>query len=85
MTAGPAQPSPRPAACQWLVYRVLRKAFEDGKDEPVAADFYCGEMEMRRHERWLNHMSAGRGNRALELTSPRLRAHPDRHRMAPKY
>ncbi|MEU6050677.1 SMI1/KNR4 family protein [Streptomyces xanthochromogenes] len=36
------------------------------------------------YERWLNHMSAGRDNRALELTSPRLRAHPDRHRMAPR-
>ncbi|MEU9361595.1 SMI1/KNR4 family protein [Streptomyces sp. NPDC048301] len=36
------------------------------------------------YERWLNHMSAGRDNRALELTSPQLRAHPNRHRMAPK-
>ncbi len=36
------------------------------------------------YERWLNHLSAGRDTRALELTSPRLRAHPDRHRMAPK-
>ncbi|MFJ9641438.1 pentapeptide repeat-containing protein [Streptomyces sp. NPDC101178] len=41
-------------------YRALRKAFEDGKHEPGAADFYYGEMEMRRHaddiprgERWL--------------------------------
>jgi hypothetical protein len=31
------------------VYRQLRKAFEDGKHEPGAADFYYGEMEMRRH------------------------------------
>lgn len=30
------------------VYRQLRKAFEDGKHEPGAADFYYGEMEMRR-------------------------------------
>ncbi|MFF3249106.1 pentapeptide repeat-containing protein [Streptomyces sp. NPDC002870] len=30
------------------VYRQLRKAFEDGKNEPEAADFYYGEMEMRR-------------------------------------
>jgi Pentapeptide repeats (9 copies) len=30
-------------------YRQLRKAFEDGKNEPDAADFYYGEMEMRRH------------------------------------
>ncbi|MFE7112213.1 hypothetical protein ACFU98_38965 [Streptomyces sp. NPDC057575] len=42
------------------MYRSLRKAFEDGKNEPGAADFYYGEMEMRRAdeetphaERWL--------------------------------
>ncbi|WP_246102730.1 pentapeptide repeat-containing protein [Streptomyces piniterrae] len=41
-------------------YRQLRKAREDAKDEPGAADFYYGEMEMRRQsqgwstgERWL--------------------------------
>ncbi|MEU0835385.1 pentapeptide repeat-containing protein [Streptomyces sp. NPDC005969] len=39
-----------PAALAPL-YRQLRKAFEDGKDEPGAADFYYGEMEMRRHDR----------------------------------
>ncbi|MFI9206301.1 pentapeptide repeat-containing protein [Streptomyces sp. NPDC053048] len=33
------------------VYRQLRKASEDGKNEPGAADFYYGEMEMRRHDR----------------------------------
>ncbi|MET8211825.1 hypothetical protein ABZT51_38640 [Streptomyces sp. NPDC005373] len=32
------------------VYRQLRKSFEDGKNEPDAADFYYGEMEMRRHD-----------------------------------
>ncbi|WP_346766491.1 pentapeptide repeat-containing protein [Streptomyces sp. A1547] len=32
-------------------YRQLRKAFEDGKNEPGAADLYYGEMEMRRHDR----------------------------------
>ncbi|HEY8986588.1 MAG TPA: pentapeptide repeat-containing protein [Streptomyces sp.] len=32
------------------VYRHLRKAFEDAKNEPGAADFYYGEMEMRRHD-----------------------------------
>ncbi|MFD9465847.1 pentapeptide repeat-containing protein [Streptomyces sp. NPDC060027] len=31
------------------VYRQLRKSFEDSKNEPGAADFYYGEMEMRRH------------------------------------
>ncbi|MFJ3421922.1 pentapeptide repeat-containing protein [Streptomyces sp. NPDC086082] len=40
--AGPAQLAP--------VYRALRKALEDGKDEPGAADFYYGECEMRRHD-----------------------------------
>ncbi|MYT68351.1 pentapeptide repeat-containing protein [Streptomyces sp. SID8367] len=30
------------------IYRQLRKALEDGKHEPGAADFYYGEMEMRR-------------------------------------
>ncbi|MEU0990305.1 SMI1/KNR4 family protein [Streptomyces sp. NPDC005953] len=35
------------------------------------------------YERWLNHMSAGSDNRALHLTSPQLRAHPDHHRLAP--
>jgi hypothetical protein len=39
---GPAQLAP--------VYRALRKALEDGKNEPGAADFYYGEMEMRRHD-----------------------------------
>ncbi|MFF7205637.1 pentapeptide repeat-containing protein [Streptomyces sp. NPDC008141] len=32
------------------VYRQLRKAFEDAKNEPGAADFYYGEMEMRRQD-----------------------------------
>ncbi|WP_256096129.1 pentapeptide repeat-containing protein [Streptomyces sp. LUP30] len=39
---GPTQLAP--------VYRALRKALEDGKDEPGAADFYYGECEMRRHD-----------------------------------
>jgi hypothetical protein len=41
------------------LYRSLRKAFEDGKNEAGAGDFYYGEMEARRHsevtplaERW---------------------------------
>jgi uncharacterized protein YjbI with pentapeptide repeats len=33
------------------LYRALRKGREDSKDEPGAADFYYGEMEMRRHDR----------------------------------
>jgi hypothetical protein len=31
-------------------YRALRKGREDSKDEPGAADFYYGEMEMRRQD-----------------------------------
>jgi uncharacterized protein YjbI with pentapeptide repeats len=33
------------------LYRALRKGREDSKDEPGAADFYYGEMEMRRRAR----------------------------------
>ncbi|MFE6127539.1 pentapeptide repeat-containing protein [Streptomyces sp. NPDC056437] len=50
---GPAQLAP--------VYRALRKAFEDSKNEPGAADFYYGEMEMRRHD----PTSTTRGERGL--------------------
>jgi hypothetical protein len=32
------------------VYRNLRRSFEARADEPGAADFYYGEMEMRRHD-----------------------------------
>jgi uncharacterized protein YjbI with pentapeptide repeats len=45
------------------LYRQLRKAQEDSKNEPGAADFYYGEMEMRRYapstplpERWILHL-----------------------------
>jgi hypothetical protein len=31
------------------LYRSLRKSLEDAKNEPGAADFYYGEMEMRRY------------------------------------
>jgi uncharacterized protein YjbI with pentapeptide repeats len=41
-------PNPEDVAA---LYRQLRKAFEDGKNEPGAADFYYGECEMRRHDR----------------------------------
>jgi uncharacterized protein YjbI with pentapeptide repeats len=42
----------RPATIATL-YRGLRKGREDSKDEPGAADFYYGEMEMRRFStRW---------------------------------
>ena len=34
-----------------VIYRSLRKSQEDSKNEPGAADFYYGEMEMRRHSK----------------------------------
>ncbi|MFH9821160.1 pentapeptide repeat-containing protein [Streptomyces sp. NPDC017230] len=49
-TAGPRAGDVGPAQLE-PVYRALRKAFEDSKNEPGAADFYYGEMEMRRHDR----------------------------------
>lgn len=57
------------------VYRQLRKAFEDSKNEPGATDFYYGEMEMRRCDRdetptwergllWMYWLLSGYGLRA---------------------
>jgi hypothetical protein len=73
----PREP-PRSPVQLAALYRELRKGLEDGKDEPGAADFYYGEMEMRRHnsetslgERfvlWLYWLTSGyslRGLRAL--------------------
>lgn len=45
---GPDRFAPRSAAEIAGIYRDLRKGLEDIKDEPGAADFYYGEMEMRR-------------------------------------
>ncbi|MGA5068298.1 pentapeptide repeat-containing protein [Streptomyces exfoliatus] len=50
-TPAPADTDIREPAALAPVYRQLRKALEDGKNEPGAADFYYGEMEMRRHDR----------------------------------
>ena len=44
----PPRPQLQPERLAAL-YRQLRKAQEDAKNEPGAADFYYGEMEMRRH------------------------------------
>ncbi|MEU8762844.1 SMI1/KNR4 family protein [Streptomyces sp. NPDC048659] len=49
-----------------------------GPNVSSAADF------IDWYERWLDQMNAGRDNRALHLTSPRLQAHPHRYRMAPR-
>jgi len=57
------------------LYRELRKGREDAKDEPGAADFYYGEMEMRRLSQatslaerfilWLYWLASGYGLRGL--------------------
>ncbi|CAM5659925.1 hypothetical protein GCM10010222_14900 [Streptomyces tanashiensis] len=74
-THAPAGTDVREAAALAPVYRQLRKALEDAKNEPGAADFYYGEMEMRRHdhespwsERALLHLywaASGYGLRAM--------------------
>ncbi|MFJ8718587.1 pentapeptide repeat-containing protein [Streptomyces violaceus] len=46
---GSASNTHSPAALT-AVYRQLRKSLEDSKNEPDAADFYYGEMEMRRND-----------------------------------
>ncbi|NWF26051.1 pentapeptide repeat-containing protein [Streptomyces sp. PKU-EA00015] len=56
------------------VYRSLRKAQEESRNDPGAADFYYGEMEMRRHSQntpraerliiWLYWVTSGYGLRA---------------------
>ncbi|MFI6372091.1 pentapeptide repeat-containing protein [Streptomyces sp. NPDC050546] len=40
-------------------YRQLRKALEDSLNEPGAADFYYGEMEMRRRDREISRSERG--------------------------
>ena len=67
-----------PAACQppsWVdarplapvqiaaLYRALRKGREDNRDEPGAADFYYGEMEMRRFAQREDAVAARRRRR----------------------
>jgi hypothetical protein len=57
------------------LYRALRKAQEDSKNQPEAADFYYGEMEMRRQDPntpwpewvtlWLYWLISGYGLRGL--------------------
>jgi pentapeptide repeat protein len=64
------------------LYRSLRKAFEDSKNEAGAGDFYYGEMEMRRHsaetpkaERailWVYWLLSGYGQRAARAVAALL-------------
>ncbi|MFE5940177.1 hypothetical protein ACFQ69_32975 [Streptomyces sp. NPDC056470] len=83
MAHGPGSPRPCPHPNPGDVaalYRQLRKAFEDGKNEPGAADFYYGECEMRRHDRtgtpkterrllWAYWLLSGYGLRASRALS----------------
>jgi hypothetical protein len=47
------------------LYRAFRKGGEDAKDEPDAADFYYGEMEMRRHADGRGEVYRGQVGRAI--------------------
>jgi Pentapeptide repeats (9 copies) len=58
------QPEPLSPGTIAGLYRALRKGREDAKDEPGAADFYYGEMEMRRHDRG-HHAWRGRASRMV--------------------
>lgn len=72
--AGDATQATTPEALA-AMYRALRKAQEDNKNGPGAADFYYGEMEMRRHASstsfgekvvlFLYWLSSGYGLRAM--------------------
>ncbi|MET7320189.1 pentapeptide repeat-containing protein [Streptomyces sp. NPDC005549] len=59
-TPAPPDTDPHEPATLAPVYRQLRKALEDSRNEPGAADFYYGEMEMRRHD-----TTTSRGERTL--------------------
>ncbi|MGW3747250.1 pentapeptide repeat-containing protein [Streptomyces sp. NPDC005146] len=49
----PSMRKPMGAESVANVYRSLRRAQEESKNQPGAADFYYGEMEMRRHAKTL--------------------------------
>lgn len=59
--AAVAPPAPSEIA---ETYRSLRKGLEDSKNEPGAADFYYGEMQMRR-------LSGAKRVRTFDSSSPR--------------
>jgi Pentapeptide repeats (9 copies) len=48
----PPEPTTPPPHQLAAIYRALRSGREERKDEPGAADFYYGEMEMRRQSRY---------------------------------
>jgi hypothetical protein len=61
------------------VYRSIRRNFEERSNEPGAADYYYGEMEMRRHDNtrslaersvvWVYWLTSGYGLRALRAVA----------------
>ena len=56
-----------------VLYRHLRKGREDSRDEPGAADFYYGEMQMRRKARKEDAKQAqGRPGRLVVVQAERL-------------
>ncbi|MFD7278390.1 pentapeptide repeat-containing protein [Streptomyces sp. NPDC059862] len=55
-------------------YRQLRKALEDGLNEPGAADFYYGEMEMRRRDHEISVSERGLLHSYWALSGYGLRA-----------
>ncbi|MER7056652.1 pentapeptide repeat-containing protein [Streptomyces sp. NPDC000351] len=56
------------------IYRQLRKALEDGLNEPGAADFYYGEMEMRRRDDEISRSERGLLHAYWALSGYGLRA-----------
>lgn len=61
------------------LYRALRRAREDDKDQPGAGDLYYGEMEMRRHRQAHDDEKAP-ANDPQDSASPTNYASP-RHRL----
>jgi uncharacterized protein YjbI with pentapeptide repeats len=61
---------PLDAAQVARIYRALRKGREDGRDEPGAADFYYGEMEMRRLRGRENAPGGWRRTRSVRRIEP---------------
>jgi hypothetical protein len=55
-----------------VTYRALRKGREDRKDEPGAADFYYGEMEMRRQGPFRHEAKPAPGSRRATPGGERL-------------
>ncbi len=67
-----------PAAEIAGTYRELRKGLEDAKNEPGAADFYYGEMEMRRLAGRWPHTRRGRPRRPAPGFGPTRPSYAER-------